>query len=65
MTWRFNRWHHHVDYKPFKKNALIRTVDARWRERLRHTRGAAMSLGGIKRNRQTRTSMVYSHGGND
>ena len=22
VVWRFNRWHHHVDYKPFKKNLL-------------------------------------------
>lgn len=24
VTWKFNRWHHHVNYKPFKKNKLIR-----------------------------------------
>jgi hypothetical protein len=24
VVWRFNRWHHHVDYTPFKRNALIR-----------------------------------------
>jgi hypothetical protein len=24
VVWKFNRWHHHVDYKPFKKNKLIR-----------------------------------------
>lgn len=24
VVWRFNRWHHHVDYKPFKGNKLIR-----------------------------------------
>jgi len=24
VVWRFNRWHHHVDYKPFKKNKLIK-----------------------------------------
>ncbi len=24
VVWRFNRWHHHVNYKPFKKNKLIR-----------------------------------------
>lgn len=24
VVWRFNRWHHHVDYKPFKNNLLIR-----------------------------------------
>ena len=24
VTWKFNRWHHHVDYRPFKKNKLIR-----------------------------------------
>ena len=24
VVWRFNRWHHHVDYKPFKKNRLIK-----------------------------------------
>jgi hypothetical protein len=24
VTWKFNRWHHQVNYKPFKKNQLIR-----------------------------------------
>lgn len=24
LVWRFNRWHHHVDYKPFKGTPLIR-----------------------------------------
>jgi len=24
LVWKFNRWHHHVDYRPFKKNKLIR-----------------------------------------
>jgi len=24
VVWRFNRWHHHVDYRPFKKNKLIK-----------------------------------------
>lgn len=24
VVWRFNRWHHHVNYKPFKGNALKR-----------------------------------------
>ena len=23
VVWRFNRWHHHVNYKPFKKNKLV------------------------------------------
>lgn len=23
VVWKFNRWHHHVDYRPFKKNKLI------------------------------------------
>lgn len=27
IVWRFNRWHHHVDYRPFKKNKLIRRKD--------------------------------------
>lgn len=27
VVWRFNRWHHHVDYRPFKGNALIRRKD--------------------------------------
>jgi hypothetical protein len=22
IVWRYNRWHHHVDYRPFKKNRL-------------------------------------------
>ena len=26
VAWRFNRWHHHVDYRPFKSNALRRAV---------------------------------------
>ena len=24
IVWKFNRWHHHVDYLPYKKNILIR-----------------------------------------
>ena len=24
LVWKFGRWHHHVDYRPFKKNKLIR-----------------------------------------
>jgi hypothetical protein len=24
VVWRFNRWHHHVDYSRFKKNRLVR-----------------------------------------
>lgn len=24
VVWKFNRWHHHVDYSPFKRNRLIR-----------------------------------------
>jgi len=24
VTWKFNRWHHQVNYKPFKQNKLIR-----------------------------------------
>lgn len=27
LTKKFNRWHHHVNYKPFKKNKLIRKPD--------------------------------------
>jgi hypothetical protein len=27
VVWRFNRWHHHVDYTPFKRNQLIRRYD--------------------------------------
>ena len=26
-TWKFNRWHHQVNYKPFKKNRLIKKKD--------------------------------------
>lgn len=25
VVWKFNRWHHHVDYSKFKKNRLIRS----------------------------------------
>lgn len=28
VVWRFNRWHHHVDYTPFKRNQLVRKLDA-------------------------------------
>lgn len=24
VTWKFGRWHHHVDYRPFKRNKLIK-----------------------------------------
>lgn len=27
VVWRFNRWHHHVDYRPFKRNKLARRTD--------------------------------------
>ncbi len=27
LTWRFGRWHHYVDYRPFQKNKLIRRPD--------------------------------------
>jgi hypothetical protein len=27
LTWKFGRWHHHVDYRPFKRNKLIRRED--------------------------------------
>lgn len=28
VTWRYGRWHHHVDYRPFKNNKLLRRPDA-------------------------------------
>lgn len=27
VVWKFNRWHHHVDYKPFRQNKLIKIID--------------------------------------
>jgi hypothetical protein len=24
LVWKFNRWHHQVDYRPFKNNLLIK-----------------------------------------
>jgi hypothetical protein len=27
LVWKFDRWHHHVDYTRFKKNKLIRRTD--------------------------------------
>lgn len=27
MVWKFNRWHHHVDYRPFRVNRLARRPD--------------------------------------
>lgn len=27
IAWRFGRWHHHVNYKPFQRNKLIRRED--------------------------------------
>jgi len=27
VVWRYKRWHHHVNYEPFKKNELIRVAD--------------------------------------
>ena len=28
VVWKYNRWHHQVNYKPFKKNKLIKRQDA-------------------------------------
>lgn len=30
VVWKFGRWQHHVDYRPFKKNALIRNLDTKF-----------------------------------
>ena len=27
LVWRFDRWHHHVDYRRFRKNKLVRRAD--------------------------------------
>ena len=27
VTWKFNRWHHQVNYKPFKANKLKKKKD--------------------------------------
>lgn len=27
LAWRFSRWHHYVDYRPFRKNKLLRRAD--------------------------------------
>lgn len=27
LAWKWDRWHHHVDYRPFKKNRLIRRAN--------------------------------------
>lgn len=27
LVWKFNRWHHHVDYRPFRRNQLKRRPD--------------------------------------
>ena len=32
VTWKFNRWHHQVDYRPFKGNLLIRKKGLRVRK---------------------------------
>lgn len=34
VVWKFNRWHHHVNYKPFKKTKLIRRSDVDFSERV-------------------------------
>ena len=33
VVWKFNRWHHHVDYRPFKKNRLA--IDPRFVSKLK------------------------------
>jgi len=40
LVWRFNRWHHHVDYSPFKDQALLLRPDA---QPVRYPRTAARS----------------------
>lgn len=34
VTWKFNRWHHQVNYKPFKKNKLIRKQNIEIKEQI-------------------------------
>jgi hypothetical protein len=31
VVWRFNRWHHHVDYAPFRNNQLIRCDNKKYK----------------------------------
>jgi hypothetical protein len=28
LVWKYHRWHHYVDYRPFKANRLVRRTDA-------------------------------------
>lgn len=41
MVWKFNRWHHHVDYSGFKKQKLIRNEDVKIKEKI-HDYGMKM-----------------------
>lgn len=41
MVWKFNRWHHHVDYSGFKKQKLIRNEDVEIKEKI-HDYGMKM-----------------------
>jgi hypothetical protein len=36
VVWKFNRWHHHVDYRPFKPNPLTVRTDVEIPEGIRN-----------------------------
>lgn len=43
VVWKYGRWHHHVDYTPFKSNKLIRREDIDW-DNLPETNEYGLSL---------------------
>jgi len=53
VVWKFNRWHHHVDYTPFKKNELKR-------KNIYETRNYGFNLVKVDFNRRDETPDMWS-----
>ena len=47
IVFKFGRWHHHVDYTPFKKNKLTLRLDAKVESRVNNYGMELKQLGGI------------------
>jgi hypothetical protein len=53
VTWRFGRWHHHVDYRPFKRNRLVLKADAEVRSGVDNYGMALRQLGTKRRTHES------------
>jgi hypothetical protein len=53
LVWKFGRWHHHVDYRPFRNNLLRLRPDAQVAEGVNDYGMEVRSIGKVERHKET------------